>query len=108
MRTRNLLRLLHVRRGTVVVLAAMMMAFLVGLVAFAIDCGVITLARTQLQNAADAGAMAGAADLASGPSYAITTAQGAAQANSVGGASVSVKTSQDIQLGTWNKKRSDF
>src|SRR6476661_2659849 len=77
------------RRGAVIVLAAVLMTILVGMVAFAIDCGVITLAHTQLQNAADAGALAGAATLSGGPCVAQTAAQTAAQANSVGGCFVS-------------------
>lgn len=96
------------RRGAVTVLAALMMTFLVGMVAFAIDCGVITLARTQLQNAADAAAMAGAAALSSGVSSTQTAAQAAAQANTVGGASVSLVTAQDIEFGTWDKAALTF
>lgn len=98
----------HWRRGNVIVLAALLMTLLVGLVAFAIDCGIIVLARTQLQSAADAGAMAGAAALSDGPTDAQTAAQSAAQANVVGGASVSVVPALDIQLGTWDKDALTF
>lgn len=72
------------RRGGVIVFAALMMTIMVGMLAFAIDCGEIVLARTQLQNAADAGAMAGAAALPNGPTAAQTAAQTTAQANTVG------------------------
>lgn len=82
---------------------ALLMTVLIGMAAFAIDCGMIVLARGQLQNAADAGALAGAAALSASPAAAQTAAQAAAQANKVCGASVSVVTAQDIQLGTWDK-----
>jgi len=48
------------RKGTVVVLAAFLMVFILGLLAFAIDVGYMSLARTELQRSADAAAMAAA------------------------------------------------
>ncbi|UCG88261.1 MAG: hypothetical protein JSW71_06875, partial [Gemmatimonadota bacterium] len=50
----------HARRGALLVLAAAMVVVIVGMIAFAVDVGYITLVRTQLQVAADAGALAGA------------------------------------------------
>jgi Flp pilus assembly protein TadG len=96
------------RSGTVVVLAAFLMTVLVGMAAFAIDCGMIGLVREQLQIAADAGAMAGANSLSSGTTTAQTVAQTFAQANVVAGANVSIVPSQDIQFGTWNKTAYTF
>lgn len=90
--------------GAIIVLAALMMTLLVGMLAFAIDCGVIALARNELQNAADAGALAGAAALSGGPDAAQTAAQAAAQANGVGSKPVAIVSDQDIELGTWDKK----
>jgi Flp pilus assembly protein TadG len=46
-----------------VVLTAIMVVFLLGLAAFAIDIGIMLLARTELQHAADAAALAAAGDL---------------------------------------------
>jgi uncharacterized membrane protein len=54
----NRSRLKH-RRGAIVPLAAIFIVAIVGMIAFAVDCGMITLARTQLQSAADAAALAG-------------------------------------------------
>jgi hypothetical protein len=47
-------------RGTVLVQAAMSMLVLAALATFAVDYGVLLIARAQAQNAADAGALAGA------------------------------------------------
>lgn len=46
------------RRGNVLVLTAVMMVFMITLLAFAVDLGYINIARTELQRAADSAAMA--------------------------------------------------
>ena len=51
------------RRGTILVLTAVLMVVLLGFVAMTVDVGFIELTRTQLQSAADAGALAGAMEL---------------------------------------------
>lgn len=51
------------RRGVVIILTAIMLSFLMGFVAFAIDLGVLCLARAEAQNAADSAALAGAWEL---------------------------------------------
>lgn len=51
------------RRGNVLVLTAVMMAGMITLLAFAVDLGYINIARTELQRAADAAAMAAAWEL---------------------------------------------
>jgi Flp pilus assembly protein TadG len=48
------------RRGAVAPLTAILMVFLVGLLAFAIDLGYVATVQAQLQSAADAAALAGA------------------------------------------------
>jgi Flp pilus assembly protein TadG len=48
------------RRGSIVVLAALLMIMLVGMLAFAIDIGYMSTVKAELQNAADAAALAGA------------------------------------------------
>ena len=48
------------RRGVTLVLAAFLMVLMLGMVAFAVDCGYMVLVRSQLQGAADAAAMAAA------------------------------------------------
>ena len=96
------------RRGAVVVLAAVLMTVMAGMVAFAVDCGMIALAREQLQNAADSAAMAGADALSGGSAAATAAAQSFAQANVAGGTLVVVNPTQDIQLGTWDKNTLTF
>ncbi len=51
------------RRAAILVLAALVMVLLLVFVAFVVDLGVIALASDHLQNAADAGALAGASQL---------------------------------------------
>src|SRR5437588_7174688 len=48
------------RRGSVLPMVAVCTIALIGLVALAIDVGMVAVARSQAQNAADSGAMAGA------------------------------------------------
>jgi len=52
------------QRGAVLVIVAILFTFVfIGLLAFAIDIGHLVVVKNELQNAADAGALAGAADL---------------------------------------------
>ena len=48
------------RRGVALVWVAILAMVLIGMLGMAIDAGVVALARQQLQNAADAAALAGA------------------------------------------------
>ena len=54
------------RRGAVVVLAAILMVFMIALLAFTIDLGYLLSARTEMQRTADAAALAGALEMARG------------------------------------------
>jgi Flp pilus assembly protein TadG len=56
-------RLASARRGAIGVLAAMMLIVILAFAAFAIDVGMICMAKTQLQRAADASALAAANEL---------------------------------------------
>src|SRR5262249_58864448 len=51
------------RRGAVAVLVALLMVFLLGMVAFSVDVGYTVLVREELQTAADSASMAGASKL---------------------------------------------
>ena len=51
------------RRGAILVLAAVMVAVLLGIVAFAVDYGHLLKVRTDLQRTADASALAAVQDL---------------------------------------------
>ena len=54
------------RVGAITPLAALLCAFLLGMVAFAVDTSWIVLTRSELQNAADSAALAGAGQLMTG------------------------------------------
>src|SRR5436305_1579132 len=51
------------RKGTILPLAAISLVSVCGFVALAFDIGLIAVAKTQCQNSADAGSMAGARSL---------------------------------------------
>lgn len=76
------------RRGTVLPVVTVCLVGLVGFIALAIDVGMMAVARTQCQNAADIAALAGARALDgkntnNNLDAAIVTAKGAAKANKV-------------------------
>ncbi len=56
------------RRGVAAILIVIMLPVLLGFAALAIDLGRMRVVRAELQNAADAGALAGVQDLRAGPS----------------------------------------
>ncbi len=58
-----LLKSFRSESGAVIILVAILLTALAGLAAFAVDLGHLSLAKQELQNAADAGALAGAATL---------------------------------------------
>ena len=67
------------RRGNVVPVVAILAVFLVGMVAFAIDTGYVAGTRTQLQRAADAGALAGCEKLVTYPGQPVPEATARAE-----------------------------
>ena len=70
-------------RGQGLVVAAMAMVVIVGLLALVADGGLVLHERGQLQGAADAAALAGAAELPSSPSAAIQTAMDYVERNGI-------------------------
>src|SRR5262249_8969431 len=99
------------RRGKVVVLFALMLSFLMVLLAFAVDVGWVTLSKNQLQNAADASALAAAADMINGQASAKTTAKAAASKNYAGGTdsgSAVTLDDGDVVFGMWNSTTRTF
>ena len=95
------------RRGAIVVLAAALMVVVLGYAAFSIDTGYIVLARTQLQAAADASALAAAATMGSDPSVSTQAAVRYAGLNKVGSRNVQM-TSSDVVYGSWNTDARTF
>ena len=99
------------RRGVIVVLAAIMLVFLLGFVAFTVDVGYIQLTKTQLQAAADASALAAAQELSGTDTPLVVRTNARASAQAIAGlyrngnlSSVTLNTSTDIIFGktSWN------
>ena len=88
-------------RGAALVLAALMIIFLLGMAALAVDVGYLFLVRTQLQVAADSGAMAGAAGLIESNAEVVATAQQFADRHLAGGRSVQLQPG-DVEFGRWD------
>ena len=108
---------LHNQKGVSAVVIAICLFMLVGFLALAIDTSHIIVARNELQNAADAGALAGArylytADMSSVNSDANQIAYNASVANASDQAPVEVydplTNADDVQRGHWSFKASTF
>lgn len=72
---------LRPRRGVIVVVAAFLLVAFICLLALSLDVGYMQLSRADLQHAADAAALAGAAELPSGQPAATSTARDFAMRN---------------------------
>jgi Flp pilus assembly protein TadG len=89
------------RRGVIAVLTAVLLTVMLAMIAFAIDIGVLCLARTQLQVAADSAALAAAGSSNLSKSDMVKIAQSFAQYYQVAGRSV-ILNSSDVQFGIWD------
>lgn len=83
------------------------MVFVVALVAFAVDVGYMMLTRTQLQGAADAAAMASAAEMNAPFSQVVAKAQEYAAYHGAAGQNIAVAPA-DVQLGVWDSTTRSF
>ena len=88
-------------------LAALLLILMAGMVAFAVDLGYVALAKTQLQAAADAAALAGAAASSLSASGMQQVAQTCAGYNQVAGRQVQLNAN-DFQVGTWDSTNCKF
>jgi Flp pilus assembly protein TadG len=95
------------RRGSIAVLAAVFMVVMLGMIAFAVDIGYLSLAKTQLQASADSAALAAAAVSYDTRANVQKEAQTFAQANRVAGRNVQLNAS-DVEFGTWNENTRTF
>ncbi len=91
------------RRGAVVVQTAISMSLMIGMGALAVDVSTLYTAKSELQKAADAAALAAASQMSMGgqgavSTLAFTTADAVAQANSVLGTYAGLNAS-DVELG---------
>lgn len=97
----------HPPRGVTLPVALLMLGVIAGLIALSVDVGRITLARTQLQTAADAAALAAAARLGGPEDALLREAAQAASRHSVGGAEAAVGP-DDVEPGAWDPARRVF
>lgn len=97
------------RRGVTVVLFAVILVFLMVLVAMSIDIGYVCSVKADLQTAADAGALAGAGMLMEGEHDATACAKKYAASN-LNNQGVRVEKSNKIQveIGHWNTASREF
>ena len=77
---------------------AMLLVFLLTMVAFAVDLSYMTVVATQLQNAADAAALSGVIELSQGNSAVVAEVQGVALENQAAGNPVNIDAS-DVEFG---------
>ena len=91
------------RRGGVAILAAVLLVLVLSMVALALDVGYMMNAKTELQAAADAAALAGAGAIADGPEKARNSAIRFAKSNGHGR-----KQEVAIETGEWDSSSQAF
>ncbi len=115
-RLNALVRLWRGQRGAIAAMAAMLLTTIVGLTGAAVDLGLIYSTKGELQNAADAAALAGAATMISfgesgemsvQPTTAVLTAQQVSLANQAQGVSLTLR-SEDATIGYWDTATDAF
>lgn len=112
---KNIQRVLIDNKGAIIVLMAILLFVFLGIAAFAIDFGYRHVIRNELQNAADAAALAATRELSaiyladsSGSMTSVeeapivAVAQQAAQANYAGEVSNLVVIASDVEIGDWD------
>ena len=91
------------RRGTVIILTALMLVVIMAMAACAVDLGWVALVRNQLQVAADAAAMAAAGEMNGSQTTASAKAKAIAGLNRAGGPNEFVTLADsDIVYGVWD------
>lgn len=95
------------RPGAFIVLVALMLVFLLGMIAFAVDVGFMMNVDTDLRRTADAGALAGAGGLVDGAAVAQANVMSIITQNRVAGQTLSA-SDVTIQVGKWNADTRTF
>ena len=98
-------RLLHGQRGNIAILFALCLPVLLGCAALAVDLARLNLTKVELQNAADAAALAGARSLSVSSTVATATALQVAQSNFANASQIQVAV---IQTGYWELTTNSF
>lgn len=97
------------RRGAIVVLAAVVLVAMVALVAVAVDIGFMLTVRTDMQAAADAGALAGVGELPNGRAAAKTAAESYVKWNVTANPSVNASDlATTVEFGHWTPANRSF
>jgi Mg-chelatase subunit ChlD len=99
----------HRRKGAIAVLAAFALVIMIAMLALSMDVGFMSSVRTDMQTAADAGALAGAGELFNGKPAAKAAARKFVMANATtrpGVTDANIKT--DITFGHWDHTRHSF
>lgn len=96
--------LVRCERGVVLVWVAILMVVLLGCVALAVDVGYLYLTRAQLQNAADAGALAAMAAIRDGQTKTQAQQEAAlvAESNEAAAKNVRLNPDQDVVFGSYS------
>ncbi len=95
------------RRGVIIVLTAVLLVFMLGMIAFAVDMGYIANARAEIQRATDSAAFAGAGALVNGTTAATTAANSYLNANKVAGTTLNTSNAV-IEYGYWDTNNRTF
>jgi Flp pilus assembly protein TadG len=96
------------RRGIALIWFAIVGMVLVALAGLALDTGYVLLTGHQLQNAADAAALAGANSVAFDTSQSVTDALATAASNKAAGAAVQLDAGSDIIIGVYDRPSHTF
>jgi hypothetical protein len=104
---KNVTRKTSRRHGVALIWTAVIIVVLLGFIGFAVDFAYAFLTANQLQNAADAAALAGADVLPFSSSQAVTNATNTAASNNAAGASV-ILASGDVELGSYDRTTQTF
>lgn len=89
-------------RGISLIYAMISMTALTGFVSLAVDLGRVQVAKTELQQAADAAAMYGAAGMSQGVATVKSRVAAAAADNKVDGTTLAIDQTNDIEFGVWD------
>lgn len=99
----------HRRKGAIAVLAALAMVVMVAMLALALDVGFMSSVRSDMQAAADAGALAGAGELANGQQAAEVAARSYVMANASTRPGVTDDDiATNISVGHWDRGQRSF
>ena len=96
------------RAGSIVILVSLLIPLVIALVAFAVDYGVIIVARQELQNAADAAATATLQTLNSDHDSADLAAFETLTANLLLGSPIDFDMERDVHYGSWDADSQTF